>query len=331
MSLLQEAQTRGHDWISTLVQHVSDLVVVVDIHGTVIYANAAAARLYGVPVEEAIGTNVFQYIHPDDRERVFRSYTELLGRPGATVVDTVRVMSRSSGESRILEIVRTNLLHLPEIAGIVVNGRDVTERNNYINRLQVTLDAITLAIANTIDIKDPYTAGHQREVAYLAEAIARELAMSDDEVKGIEVASTLHDIGKIALPAEVLNRPGKLSSPEFEMIKRHSQTGHDIVADVPFPWPVAEMILQHHERLDGSGYPNGLSGGEILPGSRIIAVADVISAMSGHRPYRPARGIKAALVEVESERGRLYDPDAVDASLRLFRDRSFSLEGSLFS
>lgn len=170
-----------------------------------------------------------------------------------------------------------------------------------------------------VELRDPYTAGHQREVAQLAGAIAREMALDEEDVKGIEVAATLHDIGKIAVPTAILNRPGRLSPPEFELIKAHSQTGSDIVADVPFPWPVAEMILQHHERLDGSGYPSGLSDGDILMGSRILAIADVVSAISSHRPYRPAMGLDQAIAEIETHSGQLYDRDAVDACVLLAR------------
>jgi len=175
------------------------------------------------------------------------------------MTDTLRFLS-ATDEVRVLEIVATNWLQTASVGGIVINGRDVTERNEYVTKLKASFDAVTIAIANAVELRDPYTAGHQREVAGMATAIARELALAEDDVKGIEVASTIHDIGKIAVPAEILTRPGKLNPAEFEIVKTHSQAGADVVADVPFPWPVAEMILQHHERLDGSGYPNALKG-----------------------------------------------------------------------
>lgn len=190
---------------------------------------------------------------------------------------------------------------------------------------QTITDAITIAVANIVELRDPYTAGHQREVAQIAGAIARELELSDDEVKGIEVASTLHDIGKHAIPTEILTRPGLLTLAEFEIVKTHAQAGHDIVVEVPFPWPVAEMILQHHERLDGSGYPRGLEDNDILTGSRVLAVADVISAMAGPRPYRPALGLDAAMAEIEANRGRLYDPIVVDTCVHLLREGHIQL------
>ncbi|MHB1598947.1 MAG: HD-GYP domain-containing protein [Acidimicrobiales bacterium] len=325
MSVIEDAEIRWRDWLCTLVKHVADVIAVIDAQGSVVYANPSCLAMFGVSAEQAIGSNAFQYVHLEDRERVVALYAQLAGSPGATMTDTIRFRSAQTGGVRFLEVVRTNLLHVPAIASIVVNGRDVTDRNAQVASLKASFGAFTSAIANMVDLRDPYTAGHQREVALLAGAIARELGLADDDVQGIEVAATLHDIGKIAVPSEILNRPGRLSRPEFEIIKVHSQTGSDIVAEVPFPWPVSTMILQHHERLDGSGYPNGLTGGDILMGSRILAIADVISAMASHRPYRPALGIGPALAEIAAHRGDLFDPDAVDASLRLARTERLPL------
>ncbi|MHB8431912.1 MAG: HD-GYP domain-containing protein, partial [Acidimicrobiales bacterium] len=311
MSLVQEAETSESGWLSNLVQYVTDVIFVIDAQGSVVYANPSGLAMFGVSAEQAIGSSPFDYIHPADRERVADIYTQLSASPGARMTDTIRFRNAWTGEVRFLEVVRTNLLHVPAIAGIVVNGRDVTECKDHVVRLESSVSAITGALANMVELRDPYTAGHQRDVSQLAGAIARELSLADEDVKGIEVAATLHDIGKIGVPLEILNRPGRLSRLEFEIVKIHAQTGSDIVAELPFPWPVSEMILQHHERLNGSGYPNGLTGGDILMGSRILAIADVISAMAAHRPYRPAVGIGPALAEIEAHRGDLFDPDAV--------------------
>ncbi len=175
-------------------------------------------------------------------------------------------------------------------------------------------------MAATAEVRDPYTAGHQRHVAEIAALLAAEMGLDEDTVDGIRLAANIHDLGKIGLPAEILTRPGGLRPAEYELIKGHSRVGSEILQDIAFPWPVAQMILQHHERLDGSGYPDGLRGDEILLGARIIAVADVVDAMATDRPYRAALGIDAALQEIEANRGRLYDPDVVDACLRLHRD-----------
>lgn len=182
------------------------------------------------------------------------------------------------------------------------------------------------AIARTVEKRDPYTSGHQQRVAELSTAIARELNLPEERIEGIRLGATIHDIGKVYIPAEILNRPGKLSDAEFEIIKSHAQVGWDIVKDIEFPWPVAEMILQHHERLDGSGYPHGLKGEAITLEARILAVADTVEAMASHRPYRPGLGVDAALEEIAKNRGKLYDAEVVDACLRLFREKGFGFE-----
>lgn len=190
------------------------------------------------------------------------------------------------------------------------------------NQLEGTIHAL----ATTVEMRDPYTAGHQRRVAELACAIAEEMGLSKDQIEGIHVAGLLHDIGKIAIPAEILTKPTKLTKLEFELITTHSQVSHDILKGIEFPWPVADIVVQHHERLDGSGYPNGLKGDEILLEARILAVADVVEAMASHRPYRPALGIDKALAEIEEKRGRLYASEVVDACLKLFREKGFEFE-----
>jgi PAS domain S-box-containing protein/putative nucleotidyltransferase with HDIG domain len=183
------------------------------------------------------------------------------------------------------------------------------------------------AIALTVEKRDPYTAGHQRRVAILSVAIAHELGLDEDRITGLRLGATIHDIGKIYVPAEILTRPGDLSPMEFEFIKTHPQIGFDILKDVRLPWPVAEMIYQHHEHLDGSGYPRGLQGDAILLEARILTVSDVTEAMMSHRPYRAALGLEAALEDIEKYRGVYYDPAVVDACLRLFREKGFSLGG----
>lgn len=183
------------------------------------------------------------------------------------------------------------------------------------------------AIAVTVEKRDPYTAGHQRRVARLTAAIAGELGLAEERITGLRLGATIHDIGKIYIPSEILTRPGQLNPLEFEFIKTHPQVGYDILKDVKFPWPVAEMILQHHEQLDGSGYPHGLKGDAILLEARILTVADVTEAMSSHRPYRPALGLEVALGEIAKHRGTYYDASVVDACLRLVRDKGFTLSG----
>jgi PAS domain S-box-containing protein/putative nucleotidyltransferase with HDIG domain len=190
-------------------------------------------------------------------------------------------------------------------------------------KLQVVMFQTVESIASMAEIRDPYTAGHQRGVTRLACTLAREMGLADDRIEGIRVAGFLHDIGKIVIPAEILNKPGKLSEYELNLIKTHSQVGHDILLKIDFPWPVAQIVLQHHERLDGSGYPLGLTGSAILLEARILAVADVMEAMAAYRPYRPGLGVDKALEEITRNQGILYDPQVVEACVQLFTKHGF--------
>ncbi len=190
-------------------------------------------------------------------------------------------------------------------------------------KLQETMDGIIHVIGHTVELRDPYTAGHQRRVAELASAIGEIMGFSQDWIKGVRMASLIHDLGKISVPAEILSKPTKLTNLEFDMIKLHSQIGYDILKEIDFSWPIAEMVYQHHERLDGSGYPRGLQGTDILPEAKIVGIADVVEAMVSHRPYRPALGVDKALAEIVMNRGVLYDPSAVDACLQLFREMDY--------
>jgi putative nucleotidyltransferase with HDIG domain/PAS domain S-box-containing protein len=207
-----------------------------------------------------------------------------------------------------------------EIVGLGVIFIDITDRKENETALVALTEASVDAIANAAEVRDPYTAGHQRRVAELAVAIAIDLGLNQHDVDGLRLAAKIHDIGKLAIPSQILNKPSELRPTEFALIKEHAQVGSDIVRGIDFPWPIADVILQHHERVDGSGYPAGLVGDEILLGARIVAVADVVEAMSSHRPYRPSLGIAAALSEIEIGRGTLYDAEVVDVCLHRFRE-----------
>lgn len=187
-------------------------------------------------------------------------------------------------------------------------------------KLRASLRDSVTALAAIVEMRDPYTAGHQRQVAQIAVAIAQALHLSEAQVEGIYLAGAVHDVGKIRVPAEILSKPGKLTALEFGMIKEHSQNGFEILKTIDFPWPIAQIVLQHHERLDGSGYPQGLHGEQILLEAKILAVADVVESMMSHRPYRPALGIQVALDEIVQHRGTLYDPQVVDVCVLLFQD-----------
>ena len=225
----------------------------------------------------------------------------------------------------IVILVTTILLFSFSLFKAMIIIREEKQRNEGYARLHRALDATVQAIALTVEARDPYTAGHQRRTAEIARAIAAEMGMTKERIEGIRIAASIHDIGKIAVPAEILSRPRQLSAIEFALIRTHPQAGYEILKDIEFPWPVAEMVLQHHERLDGSGYPQGLRAGGILCEAGIIAVADVLEAIASHRPYRPGGSVETALEDLADNRGILYVPEVVDACLKLFREKGYRL------
>jgi response regulator RpfG family c-di-GMP phosphodiesterase len=196
----------------------------------------------------------------------------------------------------------------------------------HVDKLQKALSGTIKVVASTVEVRDPYTAGHQRRVATLARAIAEEMSLSDNQIEGIFMAGVVHDLGKIYVPAEILSKPSRLNDIEFNLIRTHSQVGYDLLKTIDFPWPIAQIVHQHHERLNGSGYPQGLSSEQILIEAKIICVADVVEAMASHRPYRPARGVDLALEHIQVESGNLYDSLVVDTCLRLFSEKVFQFD-----
>lgn len=198
--------------------------------------------------------------------------------------------------------------------------RDLMSEELQVNveKLRTALEGTVQVVASTVEVRDPYTAGHQRRVALLARAIAEEMRLSDNQVNGVFMAGVVHDLGKIYVPAEILSKPKQLNEIEFNLIKTHPQVGYDLLKTIEFPWPIAQIVYQHHERLDGKGYPNGLKGNNIMIEARILAVADVVEAMASHRPYRPSRGMERALKEISNNQGTLYEPQVVKACIKLF-------------
>ena len=246
--------------------------------------------------------------------------------------DQYRLVSEHRGLTRLTEEQNRELLELNQSLEKRVQDRtrqlrqNEEELKNTLGQLRSSLEATIQALALTAEARDPYTAGHQRRVADLSRAIAQKMGLSQDRVDGVRMAGSIHDLGKIYVPSEILNKPGKIRENEFELVKSHPQVGYEILKTITFPWPVAEIEIQHHERLDGSGYPHGLKGDEILLEARIVAVADVVESMSSHRPYRPALGVEKALEEIEAGRGRLYDEKVVDACVSVFNEDNYTLQ-----
>ncbi|MDH5571606.1 MAG: PAS domain S-box protein [Gammaproteobacteria bacterium] len=286
------------------------------------------------PAKEAIKTGQIQVINDIDNDPTYSSYHKRIRNLGCFSLaalplrnnrKSLGVLMVYSDKMNAFNQQQINLLNelVNDLAYGIVSLRLHTERNQMAQRLESNLLQTVQVIARTLETRDPYTAGHQRRTTELSVAIAQELGLDKQQIEGIRFGSTIHDIGKINVPAEILNRPGKLTKFEFEIIKSHPQVGYDIIKEVDFPWPVAQIIYQHHERLDGSGYPQGLKENEIILEAKIVAVADVMEAMSSHRPYRPGLGIDAALDEIKNNRGILYDAQVVDICLELFSSKRF--------
>jgi putative nucleotidyltransferase with HDIG domain len=219
----------------------------------------------------------------------------------------------SNAERRLLQMVSS------EVAGNIENANLYESVEQEHSKLQKAMDGVIHAMSLVVETRDPYTAGHQRRVAELVRAIAKEMGLSKWQIMGVHVAGLLHDVGKVAVPSEILSKPGKINQYEFGIIKDHCRVGYEILQWIDFPWPVTRVILQHHERLDGSGYPAGLAGEDIVLEARILGVADVVEAISSHRPYRPALGLECALEEISRASGILYDSEVVDACLKLLK------------
>jgi len=200
------------------------------------------------------------------------------------------------------------------------------ELKQTLKKLRGALGGTIQVIESIVEERDPYTAGHQRRVTDLARSIAKEMSLSGDQIDAIRMAGPIHDIGKISVPSEILSKPTRLTEPEFELIKEHPRVGYEILKNIDFPWPIAEIVLQHHERLDGSGYPDGLKNGQILMEARVLGVADVVEAMSSHRPYRAGLGKEKALEEIKKNKGILYEPEAVDACIKLFTNKGYQFK-----
>jgi PAS domain S-box-containing protein/putative nucleotidyltransferase with HDIG domain len=312
-----------------LLDAATDSITVHDLEGNFLYVNEATCKLHGYNKDEFLKIHLHKLDTPESARLIGPRIEGLMGTGEATFESD---HFRKDGSVMPVEV-RARVVEFGAQKVILSVARDVTERKraeaevqDSLVKLREALGGIIEVVALTVETKDPYTAGHQRRVADLARAIAQEMGLSSEQVGGIRMAGVIHDIGKISIPSEILTKPGKISDLELTLIRNHPQIGYDILKTIEFPWPIARIILQHHERMDGSGYPAGLSGDDILMESRILAVADVVEAMASHRPYRPALGVGEALKEITRHRGTLYDPGVVDACLRLFREKGFEFE-----
>jgi len=309
-------------------------VAMSDLQGNLLYLNESFAQMHGCTVDELIGKNL-SIFHNEEQMKNVNRLNEKLRKEGSFVGE--EVWHKRKDGSAFPTLMTGTLIRdgKGKPSFLSATAIDITERKQVQEKLQRTLKKLRRALGATIqamalavEMKDAYTAGHQRRVTDLARAIGTEMQVSQHHIDGIRMAGTIHDIGKIGVPAEILNKPIRLTDIEFSLVKIHPLVGYNILNEIKFPWPVAKIVVQHHERMNGSGYPHGLSGEDILLEARILGVADVVEAMASHRPYRPALGIDKALEEMREKRGILYDPEVVDTCLKLFTEKGFKFKES---
>ncbi len=355
-----------------LIDNISDLISIISNDGIILYMSPSIEKLLGYSMEDLIGENALEIIHPDDTEKISKRFKSESENPNQIINEECR-FRHHDGTWLTFESIGTKIFdENGELSSIVINSRDITERKKteeelnshrfhleeLVNertaelgdtnkrlqsememrtkiddelkksmmKLRKSISGTVQAIALTVETRDSYTAGHQRKVAQLSGAIARKMNLSDDQIEAIQMAGMIHDLGKIYIPSEILTRTGKLTDEEFNLIKIHPKVGFDILKNIEFPWPLDQMVYQHHERMNGSGYPLRLSGEDILIEARIIAVSDVVEAMTNHRPYRAALGLDMALGEVLDKRGTFFDPDVVDICQDLFINKGFEFK-----
>ena len=316
------AAQEGEERFRSLFDRSLECIYIHDFAGKFIDANQAALDLLGYDRKDMPSMNIGSALAPSQLPKAWKQI-ETLRTDGFQRKVGEYTIRRKDGTTLDIETKSSLLYRNGKPYAVMGIARDITKRKQSVDRLRKVVGATVQAMATVVETRDPYTAGHQRRVADLARSIATEMGLSKDQIEGIRTAAAIHDIGKISIPSEILSKPVRLTDMEFSLIKLHPQSGYDILKDIEFPWPVARMVLEHHERMDGSGYPNGLKGKGIMLESRIIALADVVEAIASHRPYRPALGIDLALAEIVNHRGTQFDPGAVDACLRIFNKKNY--------
>jgi len=327
----EETLRKSQQEFMSIFHNNPEALVYLDNKDTVLDMNSRFSELFGYKLKEIKGKDINSgIIHPPDKIEEAKRLTKKSIK-GYINYDTIR--KKKDGTLFPVSISGSSVLIDGKTKGRIILYQDITQRKQAeqkikqgYEKLQRTMEGTINIMAKIVETRDPYTAGHQQRVSKLATSIAQEMILSQDKIEGIRITALIHDIGKMSIPAEILSKPSKLNEMEFGLIKNHSQKGYKILKTIEFPWPVAEIVLQHHEKINGSGYPGGLKGDEILLEAKIICVADVVEAMSSHRPYRPSLGIDKALEEISQNRGILYDPEVVDVCIKLFKEKSFKFE-----
>ncbi|RLC38791.1 MAG: PAS domain S-box protein [Candidatus Coatesbacteria bacterium] len=320
-----------YDKFKTIFDSTIDAMFIYDMDGNFIEVNRTACERLGYTYEEFLSMKLSKIYAPEFYNALLLKIDELKKR-GNTLFETVMI---SKDGRKIPMEVNSQIINFGGKKTILSIARDITERKlaeeslwQSFKTLKKSLESIITIMNKIMGTRDPYTALHQKRVAKLATAIAEEMNLPEEQLEGTRLSASIHDIGKIYLPAEILSKPSKLNHLELNLIQSHPWVGYDILKSIEFPWPIAEIVLQHHERMDGSGYPQGLEGDDILVEARILGVADVVEAMTSHRPYRPAHSIETALNEIDKNKGILYDTKIVDICIHLFTENVFNFEGN---
>ena len=319
---------KNRNFLLKVIDTVPNNIFVKDKKGKYLMVNSSVAELYNTTPNAMIGKTDGELISSskikdEELESLIKNDLKII-KGKKKVIIPEESLSLENGKTIWFQTTKVPL-DLPGNPDVILGVNvDITALKDSFYRMQKLMEETVNGLVAAVEKRDPYTAGHQRRVSLLADAIATKMKLDKSRTDGLRIASLVHDIGKINVPAEILSKPGKLSHAEFELIKTHPQAGFEILSSINFPWPVAEIVLQHQERINGSGYPNGIKGDEIGIEARIIAVADVVEAIASHRPYRPAFGIDFALKEIGSKRGILFDEKVVDACLDLFKNSEFA-------
>ena len=327
-----EALRQSEEKYRSILETIQEGYFEVDFAGNFTFFNDSLCRNLGYSKEELMGMNNRQYTDKEYSKKLFQAFNKVYNTGEPTEGFDWQIIRKDGTKRSIEASVSLQKDSSGKPTGFRGIARDVTERKQAEEKLLLTLESLRKAfgtiikvMVSAVEMRDPYTSGHQIRSADLARAIATEMGLPQDKINGIRLAGSIHDIGKLSIPAEILSKPSKLTNIEFSLIKEHSRVGYEMLKDVESPWPLAQIVYQHHERIDGSGYPRNLKGDEIIIEASIMAVADVVEAMASHRPYRPALGIKAALEEIKKNKGILYDEAVADTCLRLFLEKNYQI------
>ncbi len=329
----REVLEKSEERYRNILESIEEGYFELDLAGNFTFFNDALCRMTGYSPAELLGMSNRRYTSPETAQQLSETFRQIHAGGNPAQMNGYEVI-RKNGGIRIHDMSASLILDASgNPVGFRGVARDVTEheqrerqlKESYDN-LQHMLEETVRTLAFTVEIRDPYTAGHQRRVAQLADAISREMKLPEVEAIGIRMAALIHDVGKVQIPGEILNKPGPLSINEMDLIKTHPEVGSSILKEIQFPWPIAEIILQHHGRLDGSGYPKGIDEEKMCIGAKILAVADVVEAMVSHRPYRSAMGFDKAIEEISNNKGTLYDSAVVDVCLSLLTEGTFQFE-----